>query len=96
MGYRARAVKDPYLVSGAERAVILEERLSTLEDATKVVTGADPLPVAWRSNWRASVKVRGRDRDGCLLFEIVCTGPGLKFPYRRKRRLVPQSRLNVR
>jgi ligand-binding SRPBCC domain-containing protein len=96
MSYRARVVKDPNLVSGAERAVILEERLSALGDATRVVTGADPLPVAWRTNWKASVKILGRDRDGCLLFEVCCTGPGLKFPYRRKRRLVPQSRLKVR
>jgi hypothetical protein len=41
------------------------------------------------------VNLRGRSRDGSLLAEILVWGPGLKRAYRRRIRLVPESRLGI-
>lgn len=82
-------------VTPAEFRKLLVIRREFLDTCTSHITGADPLPVEWRSNWTATVKTLGRDRDGSQLAEINVRGPEAGMRWTRKIRLVKQRRLNV-
>jgi hypothetical protein len=70
-------------------------RLETLQDATCLVTGDKPLPVEWRSGWRAKLTIVGRSKDGGLCARVDVTGPQLRTVYTRKVRLVRDKSLRL-
>lgn len=75
---------------------LLSLRRRSLEDATREHGLGEPLPIPWRTGWKASIKILGRDRDGSLCAKIVVTGPGGGDPYVRKYRLTKAARLPSR
>jgi len=87
-------VPHPDGVSTEEFAKVLELRLATLEDATKLAGMGRVLPLTWRKGWKATVVIVGRDRDGSLCFRIVVEGPAGVLPYTRSYRLTRSKRLS--
>lgn len=74
---------------------LLVIRRETLEDATCLVSGDKPLPVSWRSGWRAQLTIQGRTKDGSLCARIDVTGPQLRTTYTRSVRLVRDKSLRL-
>lgn len=74
---------------------LLVIRRETLEFATGRGTGGDPLPIPWRSGWKASLSILGRSRDGSLRARVVVEGPKASYGLTRKVRLVRPSRLSL-
>lgn len=90
----ARRSDTAKLPTREEWPSVLDARLQTLDNATQVVTGSNPLPPAWRVGWTCHVAFLGRDRDGSLLISLTARGPGLARPYVRRVRLVRHALFN--
>lgn len=76
------------------RALLLRRR-DALDQCTAQLTGGRPLPVTWRTGWRARIAYAGRDRDGSLLATITVTGPNVSDKWLQKVRLVRSKQLKV-
>jgi hypothetical protein len=83
-------------VSTDEASWLWQQRLLALADATARYTGAAPLPIAWRSQWKASLHVLGRHLDGSLRARIVVRRGNERVRYVRRLRGPRQRSLNPR
>lgn len=78
-----------------EYQALLLRRRDALDSCTAELTGGRPMPIQWRSGWRAEIKYAGRDRDGSLLATITVTGPNISDKWLQKVRLVRTARLDL-
>lgn len=74
---------------------LLVIRRETLEDATCLVFGGKPMPIPWRTGWKAKLTIVGRCKDGGLAARVDVTSPQLRAPYVRKVRLVKDKSLRL-
>jgi hypothetical protein len=78
-----------------EFQALLQRRRDALDMCTAQLTGGRPMPVQWRTGWKATIAYAGRDRDGSLLATITVTGPNTSDKWLQKVRLVRTKGLNL-